>query len=78
MVPARLVLPIVRFRPTVVPESMSEPDEYVEKQPSLEDVFFAVIGDAGEDDRDGDAGKGSQDRGGRPDNERVTSPKRAR
>src|SRR5487761_1001697 len=36
--------------------------EYVEKQPSLEDVFFAVVGDAGEDDRDGDAGKGSQDR----------------
>src|SRR3984893_4560718 len=36
--------------------------EYVEKQPSLEDVFFAVVGDAGEDGRDGDAGKGSQDR----------------
>jgi ABC-2 type transport system ATP-binding protein len=30
--------------------------EYVEKQPSLEDVFFAVVGHAGED------GKGSQDR----------------
>ncbi|AVT29968.1 export ABC transporter ATP-binding protein [Plantactinospora sp. BC1] len=29
--------------------------EYVEKQPSLEDVFFAVVGDAGE------AGRGSQD-----------------
>ena len=39
--------------------------EYVEKQPSLEDVFFAVVGDAGEDDRDGD--KGSQDRKTRPD-----------
>src|SRR6201995_3396999 len=26
--------------------------EYIEKQPSLEDVFFAVIGDVGEDDRD--------------------------
>ncbi|MGN9907543.1 ABC transporter ATP-binding protein [Phytohabitans sp. LJ34] len=26
---------------------------YVEKQPSLEDVFFAVVGDAGEDDKDG-------------------------
>jgi ABC-2 type transport system ATP-binding protein len=25
--------------------------EYVEKQPSLEDVFFAVVGDAGEGDR---------------------------
>ena len=36
--------------------------EYVEKQPSLEDVFFAVVGDAGEDDKDGDADKGSQDR----------------
>lgn len=24
--------------------------EYVEKQPSLEDVFFAVVGDAGKDD----------------------------
>src|ERR1700674_5891388 len=41
--------------------------EYVEKQPSLEDVFFAVVGDAGEDDRDGDAGKGSQDRKTRSD-----------
>jgi ABC-2 type transport system ATP-binding protein len=30
--------------------------EYVEKQPSLEDVFFAVVGHAGED------GQGSQDR----------------
>src|ERR1700761_7595960 len=29
--------------------------EYVEKQPSLEDVFFAVVGAAGDDDRDGDA-----------------------
>jgi ABC-2 type transport system ATP-binding protein len=36
--------------------------EYVEKQPSLEDVFFAVVGDPSEDDRDGDAGKGSRDR----------------
>jgi ABC-2 type transport system ATP-binding protein len=36
--------------------------EYVEKQPSLEDVFFAVVGDAGEEDRDGDADKGSQGR----------------
>jgi ABC-2 type transport system ATP-binding protein len=36
--------------------------EYVEKQPSLEDVFFAVVGDAGEADRDGDADKGSQNR----------------
>jgi ABC-2 type transport system ATP-binding protein len=36
--------------------------EYVEKQPSLEDVFFAVVGDVGEDDRDSDADKGSQGR----------------
>jgi ABC-2 type transport system ATP-binding protein len=36
--------------------------EYVEKQPSLEDVFLAVVGDAGEDGKGGDAGKGSQDR----------------
>ena len=36
--------------------------EYVEKQPSLEDVFFAVVGHAGEDDKDGDVGNGSQDR----------------
>jgi ABC-2 type transport system ATP-binding protein len=36
--------------------------EYVEKQPSLEDVFFAVVGDPSEDDRDGDAGKDSQGR----------------
>jgi ABC-2 type transport system ATP-binding protein len=36
--------------------------EYVEKQPSLEDVFFAVVGDAGEDDRDGDADMDSQGR----------------
>lgn len=41
--------------------------EYVEKQPSLEDVFFAVVGHAGEDDRAGDAGKGSQGRKARPD-----------
>jgi ABC-2 type transport system ATP-binding protein len=38
--------------------------EYVEKQPSLEDVFFAVVG---EDDRKGDAHKGSQDRKTTPD-----------
>ncbi len=36
--------------------------EYVEKQPSLEDVFFAVVGDAGQDEKDGDADEGSQDR----------------
>ena len=36
--------------------------EYVEKQPTLEDVFLAVVGDAGEDDTDGGADKGSQDR----------------
>jgi ABC-2 type transport system ATP-binding protein len=36
--------------------------EYVEKQPSLEDVFFAVVGCAAEDDRDADADKGGQDR----------------
>lgn len=36
--------------------------EYVEKQPTLEDVFLAVVGDAGEDDKDRDADKGSQDR----------------
>jgi ABC-2 type transport system ATP-binding protein len=36
--------------------------EYVEKQPSLEDVFFAVVGDAGEDDKHGDADEGSKDR----------------
>jgi ABC-2 type transport system ATP-binding protein len=36
--------------------------EYVEKQPTLEDVFFAVVGDAGEDDKHGDADEGSQDR----------------
>jgi ABC-2 type transport system ATP-binding protein len=36
--------------------------EYVEKQPTLEDVFLAVVGDAGEDDKDGGADKGSQAR----------------
>src|SRR5262245_1809453 len=36
--------------------------EYVEKQPSLEDVFFAVVGDAGDDDKDGDVDTGNQDR----------------
>jgi ABC-2 type transport system ATP-binding protein len=40
--------------------------EYVEKQPSLEDVFFAVVGHAGEGDKDGDAAEGSQDRTTRP------------
>ena len=34
--------------------------EYVEKQPTLEDVFLAVVGDAGEHDKDGGADKGSQ------------------
>ncbi len=33
--------------------------EYVEKQPTLEDVFFALVGD----DKDGDAEKGSTGRG---------------
>jgi ABC-2 type transport system ATP-binding protein len=36
--------------------------EYVEKQPSLEDVFLAVVGDAGEDGKDGGPDRGSQDR----------------
>jgi ABC-2 type transport system ATP-binding protein len=36
--------------------------EYVEKQPSLEDVFLAVVGDTGDHDKDGDADRGSQDR----------------
>ncbi|MGH3191085.1 MAG: ABC transporter ATP-binding protein [Streptosporangiaceae bacterium] len=36
--------------------------EYVEKQPSLEDVFLAVVGDAGEDGNDGGTDSGSQDR----------------
>jgi ABC-2 type transport system ATP-binding protein len=40
--------------------------EYVEKQPSLEDVFFAVTGHAGEDDKEGDADQGSQDRTATP------------
>jgi ABC-2 type transport system ATP-binding protein len=35
--------------------------EYVEKQPSLEDVFFAVVGHASENEGDG-AASGSQDR----------------
>ncbi len=34
--------------------------EYVEKQPTLEDVFFALVGD---DDKDGVANVGSNDRG---------------
>ena len=33
--------------------------EYVEKQPTLEDVFFALVGDG---DKDGVANKGSNDR----------------
>ena len=41
--------------------------EYVEKQPSLEDVFFAIVGDAGKDndgkDRSGSAaGSGRTER----------------
>ncbi|MEV1328094.1 ATP-binding cassette domain-containing protein [Micromonospora costi] len=36
--------------------------EYVEKQPSLEDVFFAVVGDTAGDGRERDADTGSQDR----------------
>jgi ABC-2 type transport system ATP-binding protein len=36
--------------------------EYVEKQPSLEDVFFAVVGGAGEEGRDGDVGESRQGR----------------
>jgi ABC-2 type transport system ATP-binding protein len=42
--------------------------EYVEKQPSLEDIFFAVVGDAGEASQAGDAGQdgaATQDRQGR-------------
>jgi len=47
--------------------------EYVAKQPSLEDVFFAVVGDAGEGDAgeddagEDDAGTGSPDRKTRSD-----------
>jgi ABC-2 type transport system ATP-binding protein len=33
--------------------------EYVEKQPTLEDVFFAIVGDDGDDGEDGDAGTGT-------------------
>jgi ABC-2 type transport system ATP-binding protein len=36
--------------------------EYVEKQPSLEDVFLAVVGGVGEDDKDGGPDSSSQDR----------------
>ncbi|MGK5741285.1 ABC transporter ATP-binding protein [Micromonospora sp. URMC 103] len=36
--------------------------EYVEKQPSLEDVFFAVVGDSGEDDEGSDTGRDSHAR----------------
>jgi ABC-2 type transport system ATP-binding protein len=36
--------------------------EYVEKQPSLEDVFFAVVGDAGQVDKDDEDDKGNRDR----------------
>ncbi len=39
--------------------------EYVEKQPTLEDVFFALVGDDGK--KDGDADKGSNDRSTRSD-----------
>jgi ABC-2 type transport system ATP-binding protein len=39
--------------------------EYVEKQPSLEDVFFAVVGHAAEDGRDG-ADQGSNNPAPRP------------
>jgi ABC-2 type transport system ATP-binding protein len=35
--------------------------EYVEKQPTLEDVFFAVVGAGGKDAKDGDTYNGSQD-----------------
>ena len=35
--------------------------EYVEKQPSLEDVFFAVVGDPGKNGKHGDASEGSRD-----------------
>ena len=38
--------------------------EYVEKQPSLEDVFFAVVGDTAEDDANGD-GDGNPGKSGR-------------
>ncbi len=36
--------------------------EYVEKRPSLEDVFLAVVGDAGEDGKEGGPHGGSADR----------------
>jgi ABC-2 type transport system ATP-binding protein len=41
--------------------------EYVEKQPSLEDIFFAVVGDAGEAGQASDTGQdaAAQDRQGR-------------
>ena len=42
--------------------------EYVEKQPSLEDVFFAVVGDAAESDNDNGAsarGRGRKARSGK-------------
>jgi ABC-2 type transport system ATP-binding protein len=42
--------------------------EYVEKQPSLEDIFFAVVGDAGESGQASDTGQdgaAAQDRQGR-------------
>jgi ABC-2 type transport system ATP-binding protein len=35
--------------------------EYIEKQPSLEDVFFAVVGHAGNDGEDGNDGKDGKD-----------------
>jgi ABC-2 type transport system ATP-binding protein len=36
--------------------------EYVEKQPSLEDVFLAVVGEEDKDDKDGGTAGSSQDR----------------
>jgi ABC-2 type transport system ATP-binding protein len=41
--------------------------EFVEKQPSLQDVFFAVVGHAGVDERDGEVDMGSEGRKVRPD-----------
>ncbi len=40
--------------------------EYVEKQPSLEDVFFAVVGDAAESDNDNGASARGRGRKARP------------
>ncbi|MEV5754043.1 ATP-binding cassette domain-containing protein [Actinoallomurus sp. NPDC052308] len=36
--------------------------EYVEKQPTLEDVFFAVVGENGKNDENGIADQGDEDR----------------